>query len=258
MAETPTIIHELVDRFHENRDQYMSAAYNEEQARMEFINLFFEALGWDVANKAGYSPAYMDVVFEGTMRTEDGGTAPDYTFRVGQTHKFFVEAKKPSASINFDPDHARQIRRYSWSAKLPIAILTNFGEFAVYDCRIPPKPSDKASFARLMYIRYTEYPTRWDEIAGIFSRDAVWKGSFDRYAESEKGKSGTAEVQLVDRMLDLHKQLDTASIPSEKTRIQRRIDATDREIDSLVYELYGLTDEEIRSYDSNEIVEGSA
>jgi len=46
-------------------------------------------------------------------------------------------------------------------------------------------------------------------------------------------------------MLDLHKQLSAAKMSHEKTAIQRQIDVTDRRIDQLVYELYGLTDEEI-------------
>jgi hypothetical protein len=53
-------------------------------------------------------------------------------------------------------------------------------------------------------------------------------------------------VQLVEQMLDLHKQLPEAKISHEQTLIQRQIDATDRQIDKLVYELYGLTPEEIK------------
>ncbi len=53
-------------------------------------------------------------------------------------------------------------------------------------------------------------------------------------------------VELVDRMMVLHEQLAAARISHEKTIIQRQIDATDRQIDQLVYELYGLSDEEIR------------
>ena len=52
-------------------------------------------------------------------------------------------------------------------------------------------------------------------------------------------------------MLELHKKLGGAKLGNEKEMIQRRIDATDSEIDRLVYDLYGLTDEEIK------IVEGS-
>jgi hypothetical protein len=57
-------------------------------------------------------------------------------------------------------------------------------------------------------------------------------------------------VALVDKMLELHKQLNKVSFESEKEPIQRQIAATDRSIDELVYKLYGLTEEEIK------IVEG--
>lgn len=59
-------------------------------------------------------------------------------------------------------------------------------------------------------------------------------------------------VGLVSQMLSLHHKLAAAQISQEKTIIQRQIDATDRQIDQLVYELYGLTEEEIK------IVGGSA
>ena len=52
-------------------------------------------------------------------------------------------------------------------------------------------------------------------------------------------------VKLVQRMLDLHKRLAAAKVPAEKTRIQRQITTTDNQIDKLVYDLYGLTEEEI-------------
>ncbi len=47
-------------------------------------------------------------------------------------------------------------------------------------------------------------------------------------------------------MVDLHKSLAPVQTAHEKTVIQRQIDTTDRQIDQLVYELYGLTDAEIR------------
>ena len=53
-------------------------------------------------------------------------------------------------------------------------------------------------------------------------------------------------VSLVESMLKLHKDLAAAKTPDAKTRLQRQIAATDNEIDQLVYELYGLTAEEIR------------
>jgi hypothetical protein len=51
-------------------------------------------------------------------------------------------------------------------------------------------------------------------------------------------------------MLSLHKQLAAARTNQDKTLIQRQIEATDRQIDKLVYELYELTEEEIALVES--------
>jgi len=59
---TPTGILELVESFNRNRDAYLSGAYNETQLRREFVDPFFEVLGWDMFNKLGYAEAYKDVI----------------------------------------------------------------------------------------------------------------------------------------------------------------------------------------------------
>jgi type I restriction-modification system DNA methylase subunit len=46
----------------------------------------------------------------------------------------------------------------------------------------------------VFYCTYDQYAEKWDEIAAIFARDAILKGSFDKYADSAKKKKGTAEV----------------------------------------------------------------
>ena len=190
----PTIIHDLVERFERNHDAYKSGSYNETQVRREFIDPFFEALGWDVNNTQGYAEAYKDVIHEDAVKVGGITKAPDYSFRIGGTRKFFVEAKKPSILVKDDPAPAFQVRRYAWSAKLPLSIVTDFEELAVYDCRIKPDQKDRADKARVKYYTFRQYIDSWDEIAAIFSRDAILKGSFDKYAESHKAKRGTAEV----------------------------------------------------------------
>src|SRR5207249_8346509 len=111
--------------------------------------------------------------------------------------KFFLEAKRPSVNIKHDVGPAFQLRRYGFTTKLPLNILSDFEEFAVYDCRFKPDQHDSAAAGRILYIPYTEYTKRWDEIAGIFSRDAVLKGAFDKFAESTRAKRGTADVDAV-------------------------------------------------------------
>lgn len=193
----PDKIKKLVETFTNNIESYKSAVFNETQARVQFIDPFFTALGWDVENKAGYAEAYKDVIHEFSLKTKDVIEAPDYCFRIGGTKKFFVEAKRPSVKLDVDISPAYQLRRYAWTAKLPLSILTDFEDFAVYDCRIPPNKNDKPSVSRVMFIPYTDYVDKWEEIESIFSREAVLKGSFDKYVESNKKKKGTAEVDQV-------------------------------------------------------------
>ncbi|MCX7013830.1 MAG: Eco57I restriction-modification methylase domain-containing protein [Candidatus Sumerlaeota bacterium] len=190
----PPIVVDLVERFERNAEAYRSGAYNEMQVRREFIDPFFKALGWDIDNEQGYAEAYKDVVHEDAIKVAGTANAPDYSFRIGGARKFFVEAKKPSVNIREDISPAYQLRRYAWSAKLPLSILTDFEEFAVYDCRVRPAPADKAATARVFWFKYTDYPRKWDTIAGIFSPDAIRKGSFDKFAESTARKRGTQEV----------------------------------------------------------------
>jgi len=190
----PTRLAELIERFERNKKFYTSPAYNETQLREEFVNPFFEALGWDVRNIEGRAEAYKDVIHEDAIRIGQTIKAPDYSFRVGGQRKFFVETKKPSVNIKADVNPAYQIRRYSWSAKLPLAILTDFEEFAVYDCRKKPLPTDNASVGRVLYLSYDEYEKRWGEIENIFSKQAILQGLFDQYSESTKAKKGTSEV----------------------------------------------------------------
>jgi len=190
----PETVRNLVQRFTDQLDTYRSGRYNETQLRSEFLNPFFEALGWDVFNKNGYAETYKDVVHEDSLEVEGANKAPDYSFRVGGQRKFFVEAKKPSVHILSDIHPAFQLRRYAWSAHLPLGILTDFEELAIYDCRSRPDKTDKASTGRVAFYTFQEYLDKWDELAAIFSREAVYQGAFDQYAEGVKGKKGTTEV----------------------------------------------------------------
>jgi len=116
-------IKELVDRFRMNIDVYKKSTYNETQVRRDFIDPFFEALGWDVSNKQGYAEQYKEVVHEDVIKVGRSTRAPDYSFRIGGQRKFFVEAKKPAVNVKEDVSPAYQLRRYAWSAKLPLFIL---------------------------------------------------------------------------------------------------------------------------------------
>ncbi len=184
----------LVDDFHRNIDTYKTNAYNEANTRIQFIDRFFELLGWDVNNKQGFSEAYKEVVHEDSLKIGSYMKAPDYSFRLGGSRIFFVEAKKPAIDIKNDIVPAYQLRRYGWTAKLPVSILTDFEEFAVYDCRVKPNQTDKASTARILYFTYKDFLEKWDEIYALFGKENILKGSLENFVKSAKKIKGSSEV----------------------------------------------------------------
>lgn len=185
---------ELINLFQYNIQQYKGKNYDEAKARADFIDKFFSLLGWDIYNKQGFSEKYRDVVREDRVTIKGKVKAPDYCFRIGGARKFFVEAKKPSIDIKHDIDPAFQLRRYAYTAKLPLSILTDFEEFSIYDTRIKPGKTDKASTARVFYCEYHRYIDEFDFIFDTFSKNAIQKGSFDKYIEDTKRKKGTSGV----------------------------------------------------------------
>ncbi len=234
----PREIVDLVERFDRYKDQYTSGNYNEAQLRQEFLNPFFAELGWDVENRQGYAEPYKEVIHEDAVKVGTATKAPDYSFRIGGTRKFFVEAKNPSVNLKEDISPAYQLRRYAWSAKLPLSILTDFHEFAVYDCRTKPLKTDKASSSRIQYITYSDYVDHWDTIAAVFSKDAVLKGSFDKYAEAARGKKGTAEVDdTFLKEIESWRQLLAKNFALRNSKLtQRELNfAVQRTIDRLIF-----------------------
>jgi type I restriction-modification system DNA methylase subunit len=194
-SEGKESVAKLCAYFSKNVQSYRAPGIKEAHVRQSLIDPLFEALGWDVGNSGMVAPQYREVIPEDSLDVEGMQKAPDYTFRIGTLPKFFVEAKKCGINIGNDPAPAYQLRRYGWSAKISVSLLTDFEEFSVYDCTLRPSLSDKASYARISYFQYLEYPDRWQEIWDIFSREAAWSGAFDQYAISKR-KKGTSEVDV--------------------------------------------------------------
>ena len=183
----------LVKKFELNLTEFCNPKYNETLIRQDFINPFFELLGWDIANKQGLSQSYREVIHEDRIKVGKETKAPDYAFRFGGTRLFFVEAKKPSINLKENAEAAYQIKRYAWSAKLGVSILTNFKEFIVYECSKKPFESDKAFVSR-EYISYENYLDKFDFLWDTFAKENVYAGSLKRYNADIKSKKGTTSV----------------------------------------------------------------
>lgn len=93
----------LVEAYQEHFKQYNRPDYNETEVRNDFVNPFFEILGWDVQNKKNLPQHLREVKHEASVFVEENGKQvkkkPDYEFHVGSTPYFFLETKKPNVDI---------------------------------------------------------------------------------------------------------------------------------------------------------------
>lgn len=174
-------IKDLVQRFEEDLTHYKSTNYNESQLRTDFLDPLFFLLGWDISNDSGKPTNVREVLVEESLKTtkRESTKKPDYTFRLNSERRYFVEAKKPSIDISKEHEPARQLRRYGFTARLKVSVLSNFEYLAIYDCSSTVKSSDNVTHSRIKIWHYSEYISKFDEIYELLSKDSVYTGSFD-------------------------------------------------------------------------------
>ena len=185
-------VKELVAIFHKGKAEYLDPHYNEGDARKDFINGFFDALGWDASNNQKKLPSQREVKSERSVTIGQSEKRPDYAFFITPHFKkrevhFFGEAKAPHVDI-ITPDPCFQTIRYGWNAEnTPLAVLTNFRQLAVLDCRHKPDKKTATKWVVKPYrYDYTDYadPAKFREIFDLLSRDAVADGSLPKWAGS--------------------------------------------------------------------------
>jgi type I restriction-modification system DNA methylase subunit len=165
----------LIRKFEADKSHYLSKAYSEAQARVDFVTPFFKALGWDVENEAGLPHHAREVIVEkGEAETEG---RPDYNFRLAGQTKFFVEAKAPAEPLDA-PRHILQAKGYAWNTKqVFFVILSDFEEFRFYDASIQPDER-KPDEGLLLKLSYNDYSKNLEKL-WEFSKERVAAGSLD-------------------------------------------------------------------------------
>src|SRR6266699_573133 len=140
-------VKELVAIFKENEGFYTSSGYNEADARKDFIDKFWIALGWDVNHETQTDPYKQEVKVERGVATSEWRKRADYAFLAANFRdtRFFVEAKKPHAGIDNPLFYFQTILKY------------HYEDYA-----------DKEKFRTIYY---------------LFSREAVTNGSIQEFAK---------------------------------------------------------------------------
>jgi len=99
-------------------------------------------------------------------------TRPDYTFRVARQKLTFLDAKDISVKIVDDAEAAFQIKSYGWSILAPCAFISNFEEFAIYDCTYTPEQGQDPRLGRL-YLTINDYVANFEVLETHLLKDNI-------------------------------------------------------------------------------------
>lgn len=183
----------LIEKFEKDYSFYKSKDYNEYNCRIDFIDPFFDILGWDINNKGCKSPLLREVLTENYILSSG---RPDYSMTLNGVIKFHTEAKKPSVDINKNKDSALQTRKYGWNSRLRVSVLTNFEYLIIYDTTIPPDKLDNALNAVIKIYHYKDYIKCIDEIGELISKESVYSGKFDALVEESFSYKDFKGIQI--------------------------------------------------------------
>ncbi|MDR2407680.1 MAG: hypothetical protein LBE13_06180, partial [Bacteroidales bacterium] len=183
-------IHELVSKYETNREYFRGQKYNETQLRLDFLDPLFELLGWDINNTSGKSTADREVIVEESLKSNvyEHAKKPDYTFKLFSNRTFFLEAKKPSVAIESNSEAAKQVRRYGYTAKLKVSVLSNFEYLLIYDTSVKVEKDDTFQKALVKRYHYSEYEQYFEDIKKLLGKESVYSGYFTKYWEDIEEK----------------------------------------------------------------------
>lgn len=219
-------IQDLIKKYQVNRGNYLKASYNETQLRSDFLDPLFELFGWDIKNSTGKPTNEREVLLEEALKANasENSKKPDYTFRLFSERKFFLEAKKPSIAVDTNTDNAKQVRRYGFTAKLKISILSNFEYLLIYDCSVKVEKDDNHNKALIKKYHYTEYADKFEELQSLIGRKSVYTGQFDEEWKSIEEKLSLFSIDdlFLDQINDWRKQLG-AEIYKHEPKISEQL-----------------------------------
>jgi adenine-specific DNA-methyltransferase len=244
----------LVQIYTSGRDQFQSTDYSEFQARIDFIDKFWIALGWDVNHEHQINPYEQQVKVERSPGGAERSRRADYAFLAPNFRdvSFFVEAKRPGADID-NADDNFQVVRYGWNSHSVVSVLMNFEKFRVLDCRFKPD-IDTARFCEIKQLsfHYSQYADRdvFSRIYYLFSRDAVSSGALERFTADlpiprgkavQRGLFPAGRLQPMDESfleeLDAYRASLASSFKGKNTSLtgEDLTETTQRTLDRLVF-----------------------
>lgn len=127
----PDVIKRLVDNFARMEAGAVPPDFDERQLQQSYLEPLLEALGWNTRDPT-------QVIVEKRVRVRDTVKFADYALLVGGKPQLVIETKDFRRNIDEDDDAVFQLKRYGYNLPCDFGVLTNFGEWVLYDTGLEP------------------------------------------------------------------------------------------------------------------------
>ena len=205
---------ELITEYNKFKEQGKLDLTSEETIRT-WLNELLAIFDWDVRDTSQILQEKVLSKAEKEKLKEIGSqnTRPDYTFKVARQKLTFLDAKDTSVKILDEAEAAFQIKSYGWSILAPCAFISNFEEFAIYDCTYTPERGQNANLGRL-YFTLDDYIEKFEILEAHLLKENIYKGKLDEiYSASFQGnryvEKTTPDFKFAQQLSDFRLALAT-------------------------------------------------
>ena len=184
MSNRKKKLKELITKYNSFKKSGRLDLSSEETIRT-WINELLSIFDWDVMDTSQVLQEKILAKEEkAKLKTIDStSTRPDYTFKIGKEKLTFLDAKALTVNIESSDKSAFQIKSYGWSISAPFAFLSNFEEFAIYDCSYTPSINQKAIEGRI-YLKIEDYLDNFELLEKHLLRENMIHQSFNQSNQS--------------------------------------------------------------------------
>jgi type I restriction-modification system DNA methylase subunit len=170
---------ELIEKYNQFKKQGKLDLTSEETIRT-WLNELLAIFDWDVKDTSQILQEKVLSKAEKEKLKSIGSTntRPDYTFKLAKQKLTFLDAKDITVKISTDVNAAFQIKSYGWSILAPCAFISNFEEFAIYDCTYTPKQGQDPNLGRV-YLKLDDYIANYDVLETHLLKENIYGGTLN-------------------------------------------------------------------------------
>jgi len=172
-----------------------------EETMRTWINELLAIFNWDVMDTSQILQEKILSKEEKAKLKEINSTStrPDYSFKMGNQKLTFLDAKALNVNIKSSKKSAFQIKSYGWSISAPCAFLTNFEEFAIYDCSYIPNQNQEANLGRI-YLKIENYIDNFEILEKHLLRENILNGSLSKLYETTSKSIKTIDTVFAEQL----------------------------------------------------------